>query len=81
MGEVWEARDTRLDRKVAIRVSAERFEKETHAIASLNHPNICTLRDVGTNYLVMELVEGPTLPDWPAAFAGVISISKTDWAA
>jgi Tol biopolymer transport system component/predicted Ser/Thr protein kinase len=67
MGEVYQARDTRLGREVAIKVSAERFserfEREAKAIASLNHPNICTLYDVGPNYLVMELVEGPTLAD------------------
>jgi len=63
MGEVYRARDTRLGREVAIKVSAqqfgERFEREARVIASLNHPNICTLHDVGPNYLVMELVEGP----------------------
>jgi eukaryotic-like serine/threonine-protein kinase len=62
MGEVYKARDTRLDRIVAIKVSAqqftERFEREARAIAALNHPNICTLHDVGPNYLVMEFVEG-----------------------
>ena len=67
MGEVHRARDTRLARDVAIKVSSEhftdRFEREAQAIASLNHPNICTLHDVGPNYLVMELVEGPTLAD------------------
>src|SRR5438105_9111979 len=67
MGEVWQARDTRLNRTVAIKVSkeqfSERFEREAHAVAALNHPNICTLHDVGPNYLVMELVEGPTLAD------------------
>ena len=67
MGEVWKARDTRLDREVAVKVSAEqfsdRFEREARAIAALNHPNICTLFDVGPNYLVMELIDGPTLAD------------------
>ena len=67
MGEVWQARDTRLQRDVAVKVSAEqfseRFEREARVIASLNHPNICTLHDVGPDYLVMELVEGPTLSD------------------
>src|SRR5580704_11587100 len=67
MGEVYKARDPRLKRDVAIKVSAaqfsERFEREAHAIAALNHPNICTLYDVGPNYLVMELIEGPTLAD------------------
>jgi eukaryotic-like serine/threonine-protein kinase len=65
MGEVYRAVDTRLDRKVAIKISArqfsERFEREARAIAALNHPHICTLYDVGSNYLVMELVEGETL--------------------
>ena len=65
MGEVWKARDTRLDRIVAMKFSqekfSERFEREAKAISSLNHPNICTLYDVGPNYLVMELIEGPTL--------------------
>src|ERR1700683_2653929 len=67
MGEVWKARDPRLGRDVAIKVSAQqftdRFEREARAIAALNHPNICTLFDVGPNYLVMELIEGPTLAD------------------
>jgi serine/threonine protein kinase len=67
MGEVYRARDTRLAREVAIKVSdaqfTERFSREAQLIASLNHPNICTLFDVGLNYLVMELVEGPTLAD------------------
>jgi serine/threonine protein kinase len=62
MGEVWKARDTRLDRIVAIKVSksefTERFEREARAVAALNHPNICQLYDVGPNYLVMEFVEG-----------------------
>ncbi|HEY2844309.1 MAG TPA: protein kinase [Bryobacteraceae bacterium] len=67
MGDVYRARDTRLGRDVAIKVSAERFserfEREARAIASLNHPNICTLHDIGPNYLVMELVEGATLSE------------------
>src|ERR1043165_8963868 len=62
MGEVYRARDPRLGREVAIKVSdekfSERFEREARVIASLNHPNICALYDVGPNYLVMELVEG-----------------------
>ena len=53
---------------MAIKVSAEqfsgRFEREARAISALNHPHICTLYDVGPNYLVMELVEGETLRDW-----------------
>jgi serine/threonine protein kinase len=67
MGEVYRARDTRLPRETAIKISAERFTerfaREAHVIASLNHPNITTLYDVGPDYLVMELVEGPTLGD------------------
>ena len=65
MGEVFRAVDTRLGRAVAIKITHEqfsaRFEREARAIASLNHPNICTVHDVGPNYLVMELVEGETL--------------------
>jgi Tol biopolymer transport system component/predicted Ser/Thr protein kinase len=65
MGEVYRARDTRLGRDVAIKISAEkfseRFEREARAIASLNHPHICQLYDVGENYLVMELIEGVPL--------------------
>src|SRR5271167_3664897 len=62
MGEVWKARDTRLDRIVAIKTSSknfsERFEREARAIAALNHPNICQIYDVGPDYLVMEYIEG-----------------------
>jgi Tol biopolymer transport system component/predicted Ser/Thr protein kinase len=65
MGEVYRAHDPRLNRDVAIKVSAkqftERFGREARAIAALNHPNICTLYDVGPNYLVMELIEGEPL--------------------
>src|ERR1700722_16272213 len=65
MGEVYRARDPRLGRDVAIKVSHEqlneRFEREARVVASLNHTNICHLYDVGPNYLVMELVEGETL--------------------
>jgi serine/threonine protein kinase/Tol biopolymer transport system component len=65
MGEVWRARDPRLGRDVAIKVSAhqfsDRFEREARAIAALNHPNICQLYDVGPNYLVMELIDGVPL--------------------
>jgi serine/threonine protein kinase len=67
MGEVYRAKDTRLPRDAAIKVSAqqfsERFAREAKIIAALNHPNISTLYDIGPNYLVMELVEGPTLAD------------------
>ena len=65
MGEVYLGTDTRLDRPVAIKVSSrefnDRFEREARAISALNHPNICTLHDVGPNYLVMEYIEGETL--------------------
>jgi serine/threonine protein kinase len=65
MGEVWKALDTRLDRTVALKLSkadfSERFEREARLVAALNHPNICTLHDVGPDYLVMELVEGVPL--------------------
>src|SRR5262245_33387312 len=67
MGKVYRARDTRLPRDAAIKVSAEkfteRFAREAQAIASLNHPNITTLYDIGPDYLVMELVEGLTLAE------------------
>ena len=67
MGEVYRAVDTRLKRTVAIKIAkenfGERFEREARAIAALNHPNICTLYDIGPNYLVMELIEGPTLAE------------------
>jgi serine/threonine protein kinase len=69
MGEVWKARDTRLERIVAIKTSklefSERFEREARAVAALNHPNICQLYDVanesGVDYLVMEYVSGKSL--------------------
>jgi Tol biopolymer transport system component len=65
MGEVYKARDTRLHRLVAIKVSMEqfsmRFEHEARAVAALNHPHICQLYDVGPDYLVMEFVEGAPL--------------------
>src|SRR5262245_48690781 len=67
MGEVYRARDPRMGREVAIKVSAERFsdrfDREVRAVAALNHANICQVYDVGPNYLVLELVEGPTLAD------------------
>jgi serine/threonine protein kinase len=77
MGEVYRARDTRLERTVAIKVlpadlssdpdRRERFDREARAISSLNHPHICILHDVGnqdgTSYLVMEYLEGETLAD------------------
>ena len=69
MGEVYKARDAWLDRVVAIKVSkeqfSERFEREARTAAALNHPNICTLYDVGPDYLVMEYVEGEALKAAP----------------
>ena len=75
MGEVYRARDTRLERTVAVKILPdhlsdraelrERFEREARTVASLNHPHICTLFDIGqqdgTDYLVMEYLEGKTL--------------------
>src|SRR5215467_10446987 len=75
MGEVYRARDTRLERSVAIKilpkemsadpVRKQRFEREAKTISGLNHPNICTLHDIGSqdgvDYLVMECAEGETL--------------------
>jgi tRNA A-37 threonylcarbamoyl transferase component Bud32 len=65
MGEVWKARDTRLNRLVAIKSSlspfSERFEREARAIAAVNHRHVCSLYDVGPDYLVMEYVEGQSL--------------------
>jgi eukaryotic-like serine/threonine-protein kinase len=67
MGAVYRAIDTRLNRSVAIKVVDEafneRFQHEARAISALNHPSVCTLYDVGANYLVMELIEGETLAD------------------
>src|SRR5436190_20332631 len=77
MGEVYRARDTRLERDVAIKVLREhltaqadiraRFEREAKTVSGLGHPHICTLYDIGrhddTDFLVMELVEGETLAD------------------
>ena len=73
MGEVWRAKDTRLDRAVALKTlpaqlagNAQlrlRFEREAKTISQLNHPNICTIYDVGDDYLVMELLEGESLAE------------------
>ena len=67
MGEVYRARDTRLGRIVAVKIYhvplKARFEREARAISALNHPNICTLYDIGPDYLIMELVEGESLAD------------------
>src|SRR6187551_376045 len=77
MGEVYRARDSRLDRSVAIKVLAprisgrpdaiQRFAREARTVAALNHPNICALYDIGeepdSRYLVMEYLEGETLAE------------------
>lgn len=82
MGDVYQARDTRLNRTVAIKLSkdqfTERFEREAKAVAALNHPNICQLYDVGPNYLVMEFIEGaplrgPLPPEEALRLAGQIA--------
>ncbi len=79
MGEVYRARDPRLGRDVAIKVSkeqfSERFEREARAVAALNHPNICTLHDVGPNYLVMELIEGES-PKGPLPLDEAMNIAR-----
>src|SRR6186713_597502 len=77
MGEVYRARDTRLDRSVALKVlpphlaesveARQRFEQEARSISALQHPHVCALHDVGSqdgvDYLVMELLDGETLAD------------------
>src|SRR6185312_6126676 len=95
MGEVYRARDTRLDRTVAVKVLSahlsespdlkQRFEREAKTISSLQHPNICVLHDIGrdascgTDFLVMEYLEGETLADrlrkGPMPFAEQLNIA------
>ena len=90
MGEVWKARDTRLDRIVAIKQlrgqHSARFQQEARAVAALNHPNICTLYDVGPDYLVMEYIEGAPLRGplpleqalrFAAQIAGALSVAHS----
>jgi serine/threonine protein kinase len=78
MGEVYRARDSRLDRIVAVKVCherfGERFEREARAIAALNHPHICQIYDVGPDYLVMEYVEGKPVSG-PLALSEVLRLS------
>jgi eukaryotic-like serine/threonine-protein kinase len=90
MGEVYRARDTRLDRTVAIKVLPaslaadpqlrERFDREARAISSLNHPHICALYDIGheagTDFLVLEYLEGETLADRLRSGAGSLSVTE-----
>ena len=79
MGQVFRAVDTRLGRKVALKTCHEqfiaRFEREARAISALNHSNICTLFDIGPNYLVMELCDGETLAE--RLKRGTLSIQET----
>src|SRR6185436_11742034 len=79
MGEVYRARDPRLNRDVAIKTSAaqfsERFEREAKAVAALNHPNICHLYDVGPNYIVMEYIEGEA-PKGPLPLEEALRIAR-----
>ena len=89
MGTVYRAVDTRLGRVVAIKITAERyserFQLEARAISTLNHPHVCTLYDVGPNYLVMEFIEGSTLaaeikkaplaPTTAARYGGQIAVT------
>src|SRR5580704_16701448 len=81
MGEVWKARDTELDRDVALKVSkaefTARFKQEARAMAAFSHPNICQIYDVGPNYIVMELIDcvqlsGPFACGHAIAYAGQI---------
>jgi serine/threonine protein kinase len=79
MGQVFRAHDSRLGRAVAIKVVRQeftgRFEREAHAIAALNHPHVCTLYDIGPNYLAMEFVEGQSLAGRLAS--GKLTIEQT----
>src|SRR5271166_1852586 len=79
MGEVYRARDPRLNRDVAIKVSQERytdrFEHEARAVAALNHPNMRTLYDIGPNYLVMEFIEGES-PKGPMPLDEALRIAR-----
>ena len=97
MGEVYKARDTRLDRVVAVKVLPShlsdnadlrtRFEREAKAISSLQHPNICTLFDVGSqdgiDFLVMEYLEGETLAErlskGPLKVEEALKVAVEDW--
>ncbi len=79
MGEVWKARDTRLNRLVAIKASlspfSQRFEREARAIAAVNHHHVCSLYDVGPDYLVMEYVEGELLQG-PVPIARALELAE-----
>ena len=79
MGEVYRARDPRLNRDVAIKTTAvqfsDRFAREAQTIAALDHPNICQIYDVGPNYIVMELVNGEFLPKGPLPVADALRLA------
>src|SRR5437868_1613120 len=79
MGEVWRARDPRLNRDIAIKFSkeqfTERFEREARAVAALNHSNICQIFDVGPNYIVMEYIEGES-PKGPLPLEEALRIAR-----
>jgi serine/threonine protein kinase len=79
MGEVYRARDPRLRRTVALKISreqfSERFAREARAVAALNHPNVCQVYDVGPNYLVMEFVEGAS-PKGPLPLATLLDYAR-----
>ena len=79
LGEVYRARDPRLNRDVAIKVSIEklnpRFEREARAVAALNHPNICQIYDIGPDYIVMELIEGQE-PRGPLSVPETLKIAR-----
>jgi serine/threonine protein kinase len=87
MGEVYRARDSRLDRDVAIKVlpasmgndsdRVRRFEQEARAIASLNHPHICQLYDIGPGYLVLEYIDGEPLRG-PVAAPEAVRLANPD---
>jgi serine/threonine protein kinase len=78
MGAVWKARDPRLNRDVAIKVSdarfSERFGREARAVAALNHPNICQIYDVGPYYIVTEYIDGAP-PRGPLAPAEAVKLA------
>jgi serine/threonine protein kinase len=82
MGQVYRARDTRLGRSVAIKVMreglSERFHREASAIAALNHPHICTVYDVGPDYLVMGYIEGEPLR-CPLSVRNTSSMRDRSW--
>src|SRR4051794_38638439 len=79
MGEVYRARDPRLNRDVAVKIStsefSERFDREARAVAALNHPNICHLYDVGPSFLVMEYIEGEA-PNGPMPLDEALGIAR-----